>query len=196
MKSVLRSVKPYWFYLVCEGIKKVEVGKSAPQSKGWNDTVYLYCSKDMRSFSRIPEQHREKYRKYLGTVGAKFICYEIEDILYLLESDLVMTFLPKYTSPAGSCLTSEELLQYGKGKPLYGWHISDLKIYDKPRELGEFYTICNKYGDDSCGDCPYLAVEQCSSPCDDCVDTWCSVDNIKPITRPPQSWCYVEEAEE
>ena len=138
MKSVLRSVKPYWFYLICEGIKKIEVGKTAPQSDEWDSTVYLYCSRDMRSFSRIPEQHREKYKNYLGTVGAKFVCYEIEDILYLLESDLVMTFLPKYTSPAGSCLTSEELLQYGKGKPLYGWHISDLEIYDKPRELGEF----------------------------------------------------------
>lgn len=71
--------------------------------------------------------------------------------------------------------------------------MTEPKLFDEPRELGEFYTICNKYGDDSCGDCPYLAVEQCSFPCDDCVDTWCSVDNIKPITRPPQSWCYVED---
>lgn len=94
-----------------------------------------------------------------------------------------------------SCLSWNELRKYvGQGlKDFYGWHIIEPKLYDKPRELGEFYTICNKYGDDSCGDCPYLAVEQCSFPCDDCVDTWCSVDNIKPITRPPQSWCRVEE---
>lgn len=97
-----------------------------------------------------------------------------------------------------ACLTEDELFNYIIGKhdeigTGWLWHISDLKIYDKPKELGEFYTICNKYGDDSCGDCPYLVVEQCCSPCDDCVDTWCSVDNIKPITRPPQSWCYVEE---
>ena len=178
MKSVLRSVKPYWFYLICEGIKRIEVGKTAPQSDEWDNTVYLYCSKDMRSFSRIPEQHREKYKKYLGTVGAKFVCYEIEDILYLLESDLVMTFLPKYTSPAGSCLTSEELLQYGKGKPLYGWHISDLKIYDKPRELGWFRKPCEyahesyKCYPDNCARCPWNTV-----------------------TRPPQSWQYVEEGD-
>ena len=94
-----------------------------------------------------------------------------------------------------SCLSWNELRKYvGQGlKDFYGWHITEPKLFDKPRELGEFYTICNKYGDDSCGDCPYLAVEQCSFPCDDCVDTWCSVDNIKPITRPPQSWCYVED---
>lgn len=37
------------------------------------------------------------------------------------------------------CLTAQELFDYiGIGKHLYGWHISDLKIYDKPRELSEF----------------------------------------------------------
>lgn len=103
MKSVLRSVKPYWFYLMCEGIKKIEVSKTEPLSKEWNDIVYLYCSKDKKSFDRIPEEHREKYRKYLGTVGASFYCYGIMDI----SSDY---------APLGSCLTSEELMQYGKGK--------------------------------------------------------------------------------
>lgn len=189
MKAVLRSVKPYWFYLICEGIKKIEVGKTAPQSDEWDSTVYLYCSKDMRSFSRIPEQHREKYKNYLGTVGAKFVCYEIEDILYLLESDLVMTFLPKYTSPAGSCLTSEELLQYGKGKPLYGWHISDLKIYDTPRALCEFTAPCKQHKtkpDESCKGCPYIfkGVTSGKLTCD------------RALTRAPQSWQYVEEIEE
>lgn len=179
MKAVLRSVKPYWFYLICEGIKKVEVGKSAPQSKGWNDIVYLYCSRDMCSFNRIPEEYREKYRKYLGTVGAKFVCYEIEDILYLLESDLVMTFLPKYTSPAGSCLTSEELLQYGKGKPLYGWHISDLKIYDKPRELSDFKTPDKPY---------HEIIER-----DGSLMFMDGYESGKPLKRAPQSWQYVEE---
>jgi len=35
-------------------------------------------------------------------------------------------------------LDNFQLLRYGKGKPLFGWHISDLKIYDKPKELSEF----------------------------------------------------------
>lgn len=37
----------------------------------------------------------------------------------------------------------EKIDNYGKGKTLYGWHISDLKIYDKPRELSEFYKPCS-----------------------------------------------------
>lgn len=38
-------------------------------------------------------------------------------------------------------LDNWELHDYGKGKTLYGWHISDLKIYDKPRELSEFGKV-------------------------------------------------------
>ena len=125
MKSVLRSVKPYWFYLICEGKKKIEVCKTEPLSKEWDRIVYLYCSKDMRSFKRIPEQYREKYRKYLGTVGAYFYCYGIMDI----SSDY---------APVGSGIAPEELMQYGKGKTLSGLCFHKINIFKKPRELGEF----------------------------------------------------------
>ena len=61
-----------------------------------------------------------------------------------------------------------DFIKYGKGKPLYAWHISDLVIYDKPKELSEFEGLRKtKFG--------YEPIE---------------------IKRPPQSWCYVEEREE
>lgn len=48
-----------------------------------------------------------------------------------------------------------------------GWHISDLKIYDRPRPLSDFTRLrATKFG--------YEPVE---------------------IRRPPQSWFYVEDAE-
>lgn len=168
MKSVLRSVKPYWFYLICEDKKKIEVCKTEPLSKEWDGIVYLYCSKDMRSFKRIPEQYREKYKKYLGTVGARFYCFGIMDI----SSDYV---------PLGSCLTSEELVEYGKGKPLYGLHISNLKIYDKPRALSEF-----KKPEEWC----HMVVKR-----DGHLTFYDGYGSGKPLTRAPQSWQYVEEVE-
>lgn len=170
MKSVLRSVKPYWFYLICEGKKKIEVCKTEPLSKEWDRIVYLYCSKDMRSFSRIPEEHREKYRKYLGTVGAYFYCYGIMDI----SSDY---------APVGSCLTSEELMQYGKGKTLSGLCFHKINVFKKPRELGEFRKPCNWTHD--CHTCK-RAVWADDGTFYDCDDT---------ITRAPQSWQYVEQVE-
>lgn len=71
------------------------------------------------------------------------------------------------------CLTADELFNYIVGNKKEGtgglWHITDLKIYDHPRALGEFRKICSN---GECFDCIY---EECK------------------ITRPPQSWMYVEE---
>ena len=37
-----------------------------------------------------------------------------------------------------ACLTVGEAAAYCTQFPMYGWHISDLKIYDTPKELSEF----------------------------------------------------------
>lgn len=66
-----------------------------------------------------------------------------------------------------------------EGKNGYGWHISDLKIYDKPRELSEF----NRYCPDN--------VHSCAT----CRAGGYTGMRCTPITRPPQSWFYVKENE-
>ena len=100
---------------------------------------------------------------------------------------------------SGTCLTEAEVLDYlgyqkgtniyaCKNYDFYGWHISDLKIYDKPKELGEFYRYC---GDNpKCEGCEahYYSNTECGLE-----DYCCSIiEGCKPIKRPPQSWCYVE----
>ena len=79
-----------------------------------------------------------------------------------------------------SCLDWEELRKYiGQGiNDFYGWHISDLVIYDKPKELREFH-----YPD------YYKTKESVYGWADEEEKSW-------QIKRPPQSWCYVEELEE
>lgn len=75
-----------------------------------------------------------------------------------------------------SCLTLKDMHEYLQSKVGYGWHISDLKIYDTPKELSKF-----------------------SRPFENCIDKVCdefgcaSCENGGHIKRPPQSWCYVEE---
>lgn len=84
------------------------------------------------------------------------------------------------------CLTAQELFNYiGIGKHLYGWHISNLKIYDKPKELSEFRKQCNCKG--HCFMCEREIVKQDKSK-QMCV---C----YEKATRPPQSWMFVEEIE-
>ena len=64
-----------------------------------------------------------------------------------------------------ACLTLDELEKYLDGGVGYGWHISNLKIYDTPRELSEFTGLRTGLG---------------------------SIE-LRVLERPPQSWCYVEE---
>ena len=104
-----------------------------------------------------------------------------------------------------SCLTFDEIRQYiGEtfyDKSFYGWCIYDLVIYDEPKELSEFYTIDNE------------AIKKCehrervynnpnhtngawllgSYICNKDEPNWCEKCKTKPLTKPPQSWCYVEE---
>ena len=62
------------------------------------------------------------------------------------------------------CVPKEFLMEYSKGKPIYANYIAKPKRYEKPRELSEFMRLRKtKFG----------------------------YEPIK-ITRPPQSWCYVE----
>ena len=87
---------------------------------------------------------------------------------------------------AKTCLNHPELIEYGKGKPLYGWHISELKIYDKPKELGEFKPWCEKS----------RKTDNNLEMCCNCKNAFFDEDGIFfgcGVTRPPQSWCFVEE---
>lgn len=188
MKSVLRSAKPYWIYLILTGKKKIEVGKDFPTSADWNKVVEMYCSKDKRSFNRIPKEDREWMRKYLGRVACQFVCDRIEEFhewqlspqgkFHEMEQKDLDNFLK------ASCLSYEEVCAYRENlpyyKPLYVWNISDLKIYDKPKELGEFRIYCE---DRSCLKCKRRERKWYSFECSQ-------------LDSPPQSWCYVEELKE
>lgn len=77
------------------------------------------------------------------------------------------------------CLSSQEIFDYiGIGKYLYAWHISNLFLYDKPKELSEFKHWVNNKDYDGWN-------EQRTKIIKGFV--------LRPLTRPPQSWCYVED---
>lgn len=171
MKSVLISIHPKWCDLIASGKKTIEVRKTRPKIET-PFKCYIYETKarsDMPTF--IDEDGHVLYTGR-GQVIGEFVCDCVyENMSYDCEA---------------SCVSVSELKEYANGKPLYGWHISDLKIYDKPRELSEFYRVCDF---DKCDNCPHLYVENTPSS----YETWCEFDEKIPITRPPQSWCYVEE---
>lgn len=92
-----------------------------------------------------------------------------------------------------SCISKSELNAYGENSScLYGWHISDLKIYDKPKELSEFKTPPCEKSEKACGNCKWLV--KINTP--DVYECECYVEDGRPITRPPQSYMFVEEVGE
>lgn len=103
------------------------------------------------------------------------------DYVVFERQDRYLDTMLKNADLAALCLSPQELFKYAGGfsKPLYGWRISDLKIYDKPRALSEF-----KKPEEWC----HMVVKR-----DGHLTFFDGYVSGMPIKRPPQSWQYVEE---
>ena len=162
MKSVLISIQPKWVEKIANGSKPIEVRKTAPKETPFK--AYIYCS-----YGNDRENYMLGKR---GKVIGEFICNNASELDYVYYWNNGYEF--------ATCLTYRQVADYGKGKPLYGWHISDLKIYDKPRELSEFSRPCSYSG--LCFSCKRTSFKKDGN----------LLCNTK-ITRPPQSWMRVED---
>lgn len=84
---------------------------------------------------------------------------------------------------ARGCVPYKFLENYANGAVwLYANIIENAKRYDKPKALSEFRTPCKMGNYPCCGICDY-AVHGMDGDLIDCDTS---------LTRPPQSWCYVE----
>lgn len=200
-KSVLMSLSPYWYYLIGEGIKTEEVRKTIPRALDWDKQVECYMTKDEKSFKCIPKEFQEKYWAHFGKVGMRFTCDRSDEFVYSGGGFLVCGDIPTTIGCLKqTCLTDTEFRAYAKEMNCHGWHISDLVIYDKPRELGEFSTTghCFNIKNVECteniwGD--YIFHYSQNSLCRACK--WLDdLGNCRKrrhtLTRPFQSWGYVE----
>ena len=156
MKAVLISIQPKWVEKIANGKKTIEVRKTAPKQVPFK--CYIYCTYPNKPAYTLWLNRRTK-NKFLadGKVIGEFVC----DKVFLLHpytydggsADLerrkfIQTFEGSSKGNeilAATCLTQDEMFDYiGAGNYGYGWHISDLKIYDKPKELSEFFTPMGK----------------------------------------------------
>ena len=188
-KAVLISIRPGWAEKILSGEKTQEVRKTRPALET-PFKVYIYCTAGNLSY----EVNNGMMCNISGgkLVVGEFVCDNIRPLMaesFIVKEDAEKALL-------GTSLTSGQVKDYAgwKGKKwwdckdLYKWHISNLKIYDTPKELNEFWfppeLYCEK---ERCGGCPYDQVADVNGEYSfDCE--W-----KRPLTRPPQSWCYVEE---
>ena len=160
MKSVLISIRPKWCELIANGKKTIEVRKTRPKLKA-PFTCYIYCTKEEELNLAI--ENRTAVVRGDGKIIGEFTCNSISE--HWLPYPAYQGELDEKLCEA-ACVDYWMLHRYvWSGGKFYGWHISGLTIYDRPRGLWEFQR------------------EETSG-------AW---SRFVPLTRPPQSWCYVEE---
>ena len=189
-RAVLLSIQPKWVELIASGKKTIEVRKSRPKLEE-PFKCYIYCTKSGRplvygdkpcadgwteQYCQTYGYSREEAEKIWdvmnGRVVGEFVCDRVFKISISENGPFSEEHGSDYEEGYSAldyhdCLTDAEFDAYLKGKPGYGWHISELKIYDKPKELSEFTGL----KETRFGYAPYE------------------------LKRAAQSWCYVEERE-
>ena len=135
MKSVIISIRPQWVEKIASGKKTIEVRNSAPQEVPFK--AYIYETKGATETPWIDEDGHFIYKGRWQVIG-EFICDNVDKYTF---SHYEAEYRVTHVEQNAMCLNQPELIHYGKGETLYGWHISDLKIYDKPRELSEFGKV-------------------------------------------------------
>ena len=188
-KSVFISIQPYYVFLIIAKAmgwdipqeKTIEVRKTVPKDKDWDKKVIIYCSKNKKSFAKIAKEYQSLMKQHLGKVIGEFVCNCIGKVTW--NSNVTQSSLKKFYNEE-TCLTDKEVWEYTKGNSFYEWHISNLVIYDKPRDLDDFMAFGKSNCDcKNCDNCLYMG-----------IDGICDIKNrYQPLFRPPQSWCYVEE---
>ena len=156
--------------------------------------VYIYCTKDgylhLENNGEWSYSRNQKYT-YIrtGKVVANFTLNKVEEIYW--KQDLSNPYvsdnynlgtdtLNEWELRNKSCLESEELEDYlgfddSEFKALgYAWHISNLQILEKPREL-DYFTKRD------CSQCPYNHEDMDGDECIGCI-----------IEKAPAVYCYVE----
>lgn len=189
-KAVLLSIRPEWCEKIINGQKTIEVRKTRPKM----DTpfkCYIYCTQSADILWILKERERSLHPDKIadvfkaakcggayrgnGKIIGEFTCNRVTNLFsnsrfWLDEDDVLHT-----------CLSAAEMRKYANGaNGLYGWHISNLRIYDTPRELDDFRRACKN--DWWCESCAMYREN----------DGTCGNGSLQ-IRRPPQSWCYVEE---
>lgn len=162
--AVLISIKPKYCDLIFSGKKTIEVRKTKPKC-GAPFKCFIYCTMDKHDRFICRGDDDMPFDVGNGMVIGEFVC------------DDIFSYWAGYAGNMGDdCITYEEAENYLSEKMGYGWHISDLKIYDNPKELRDFHKPCTP-------ECNY------SEECGGTNAAHC----LFSVTRAPQSWMYVEE---
>lgn len=209
MNSYIVSIRPEWVKKIVNREKTFEVRKSAPKEVPFK--AYIYVTKDGINGRSSEVLLLNKHTGEVGFGDYRNACHYGKDDFEICNGHVVGEFIcDKVFRTCGwrlrgdtqqcakqtrfeelfsrfVCLTIDEAVKYagGENREICGWHISNLKIYDKPRKLSEFWgrKKCLMADTVKCWNCPATCLV-------------INGKNCQPIARPPQSYMRVEELKE
>lgn len=170
MKAILMSIRPQWVAKILNGEKTIEIRKKFPKDYvGW---VYIYATHNGGLLTDNGENHyyiveSQQCKKLVkkngivinGKVVARFWCDKVDEF-YDFDDDLCES----------ACLDRGQMLDYLGNKNGYAIHITNLEIFDKPKEISEFWNKRERMF----------------------VNGKMLYDHRFYLTNAPQSWCYIE----
>lgn len=188
MKAVMLSLRPQWCELIFNGEKTIEVRKSRPYIPT-PFTVYVYQTKHKGGNATVREVLNSVYGG--GKVIGSFVCDRVDEFdsewseyAYACAPTDIPCAMPMSEENAikickeKGCMTLEDIIDYFGDEEwrAYFWHITEPKLFDKPRDITEFVL----YG-------------KCAEDCKDRMT--CKYFKRTFLKRPPMSWYYIEADE-
>ena len=173
-QDVMISIRPQWVGEITEGLKEIEVRKGRPKQET-PFRCFIYETQGKTATPWVDEDGNMVF-KGRGAVVAEFICDRIDIYTTVVAAKHECT-ISDQAMHQGSRLSEKELYDYEFSSPvkdfgLYGWHISQLKVYEKPLSLSDFCTGSSTFRFNEEGRTVYSGMK-----------------------RAPQSWCYVDWAD-
>ena len=123
--AIVISIRSEWCDLIKDGRTTLELRKSRPKQEP-PFRCYIYESGEY-----VPAYMVES--KYAG-------CYQPGSVIGEFTCDYILRHCEKENidiAESESCMKREKILKYAKRGEVYGWHVRDLKIYQKPKRLKE-----------------------------------------------------------
>ena len=194
MKAILISIRSQWVELILKFIKKDEIRKGTAIGKAITRLIkeqgvapmLIYCTKGKPTLKGLIAKSWYglggyfDYEKLNGKVVARFNATAEEIICRPICGEWeCYTKTQGYSEIAkASCLKNKEIVHYLKGKSGTAIHITNLEIFDKPKELSEFKSYKKNIVNTKINGMVFET----------------ELDNS--LIKAPRSWCYVEVEDE
>jgi len=195
MNAILMSIQPKWIEKIISGEKIIEVRKTAPKETPFK--VYVYCTKSGKQLNMPVDLQKDLDETGSwdcinspignGKIVAEFVCEKAEmvDLEFVDNKLLELSGLSK--KELSDYVTNNSKKDFFSAP--FALHLSALKVYDKPKELGEFKHLPCSKPEKACDNCKHKHnVGSYEYP-----EHECGRDEPYAVTHAPQNFIYVEE---